>query len=199
MRALLLFKGMCFVVFVVVVMVGVLVVGYVVVVLLVEIYKCVQQEKLVLIDIMKILVLIELGSKDIEGLDKIVGVIVECLCGMGGDVKFIDFSDYVYCMVDMFEKIGKMVFVCFKGEGKCNIMLIVYMDIVYLKGMFVYQLFCIDGECVYGLGIVDDKNGVVVILYMVLILQVVNFKQYGMFMVLINGDEEISLLGVWVM
>src|SRR5208282_2421501 len=55
-----------------------------------EIYKRAQQEKPALIDTMKTLVSIESGSKDIEGLDKIAGVIADRLRLLGGDVKLVD-------------------------------------------------------------------------------------------------------------
>ncbi|MBU9580665.1 M20/M25/M40 family metallo-hydrolase [Ralstonia mannitolilytica] len=164
-----------------------------------EIYKRAQQEKPALIETMKTLVSIESGSKDIEGLDKIAGVIAERLRALGGEVKLIDPTDHAYRMADTPEKIGKMVLARFKGDGKRNIMLIAHMDTVYLKGMLAQQPFRIDGDRAYGLGIADDKNGVAVILHTIAILQAVNFKQYGTLTVLINGDEEISSPGARAM
>lgn len=160
-----------------------------------EIYKRAQQEKPALIDTMKTLVSIESGSRDLEGLDRIAGVIADRLRLLGGDVKLVDPTDHAYRMADTPEKIGKMVLARFKGEGKRNIMLIAHMDTVYLKGMLAQQPFRIDGDRAYGLGIADDKNGVAVILHTVSILQSVGFKQYGTLTVLINGDEEISSPG----
>jgi glutamate carboxypeptidase len=164
-----------------------------------EIYKRAQQEKPALIETMKTLVSIESGSKDIEGLDKIAGVVADRLRMLGGDVKLIDPSDHAYRMADTPEKIGKMVLARFKGDGKRNIMLIAHMDTVYLKGMLAQQPFRIDGERAYGLGIADDKNGVAVILHTISILRAVNFRQYGTLTVLINGDEEISSPGARAM
>ncbi len=160
-----------------------------------EIYKRAQQEKPALIDTMKTLVSIESGSRDLEGLDKIAGVIADRLRLLGGDVKLVDPTDHAYRMADTPEKIGKMVLARFKGEGKRNIMLIAHMDTVYLKGMLAQQPFRIDGDRAYGLGIADDKNGVAVILHTVSILQAVGFRQYGTLTVLINSDEEISSPG----
>lgn len=58
----------------------------------------------------------------------------------------------------------------FEGKGVFKVMLIVYMDMVYDSGILVSELYCCDGNLLYGLGIVDDKGGVVVILYVFVLL-----------------------------
>ena len=61
--------------------------------------------------------------------------------------------------------------------------------------MGAQQPFRIDGNRAYGLGIADDKHGVALILHTLAILREMNFRDYGLITVLINGDEEVSSPG----
>src|SRR5215475_10246991 len=154
------------------------------------------KEKAPLIETLKGLVAIESGSGDREGLDKIADVIAGRLKALGGAVEMIepDPAD-IYRMVDTPKQIGKMVQARFTGVGTTKIMLIAHMDTVYLRGMLAQQPFRIDGNRAYGLGIADDKHGVAVILHALAILRQMNFRDYGLITVLINGDEEVSSAG----
>jgi glutamate carboxypeptidase len=154
------------------------------------------KEKAPLIETLKGLVSIESGSGDREGLDKIADVIAARLKALGGAVEMIepDPAD-VYRMVDTPKQIGKMVQARFTGTGTKKILLIAHMDTVYLRGMGAQQPFRIDGNRAYGLGIADDKHGVALILHTLAILREMNFRDYGLITVLINGDEEVSSPG----
>src|SRR5215472_7610361 len=148
------------------------------------------KEKAPLIETLKGLVSIESGSGDREGLDKIADVIARRLKALGGAVEMIepDPAD-IYHMVDTPKQIGKMVQARFTGTGTGKIMLIAHMDTVYLRGMLAQQPFRIDGNRAYGLGIADDKHGIALILHTLAILREMNFRDYGLITVLINGDE----------
>jgi glutamate carboxypeptidase len=154
------------------------------------------KEKAPLIETLKDLVSIESGSGDREGLDKIADLIAGRLKALGGAVDMIepDPAD-IYHMIDTPKRIGKMVQARFTGAGTSKIMLIAHMDTVYLRGMLAQQPFRIDGNRAYGLGIADDKHGVAVILHALAILREMNFRDYGLITVLINGDEEVSSAG----
>src|SRR5215831_10429180 len=154
------------------------------------------KEKAPLIETLKGLVSIESGSGDREGLDKIADVIARRLKALGGAVEMIepDPAD-IYHMVDTPKQIGKMVQARFTGTGTGKIMLIAHMDTVYLRGMLAQQPFRIDGNRAYGLGIADDKHGIALILHTLAILREMNFRDYGLITVLINGDEEVSSAG----
>jgi len=154
------------------------------------------KEKAPLIETLKGLVAIESGSGDREGLDRIANVIADRLKALGGTVETIepDPAD-IYRMVDSPKQIGKMVLARFTGTGTQKIMLIAHMDTVYLRGMLAQQPFRIDGNRAYGLGIADDKHGVALILHTLAILKAMDFRDYGLITVLINGDEEVSSPG----
>ncbi len=148
-----------------------------------------------LLDTLKELVNIESGSGEGEGLDRISQLIGDRLKDLGGEVEFIEPGADAYRMHDTPAKIGRMVKAIFKGTGSKKILLIAHMDTVYLKGMLANQPFRIDSNRAYGLGIGDDKAGIAVILHTLSILKTMNFREYGMLTVLINGDEEISSPG----
>jgi glutamate carboxypeptidase len=153
-------------------------------------------QKAPLIETLRSLVSIESGSGDRQGLDRIADVIAGRLKALGGAVETIepDPAD-IYRMVDTPKQIGKMVQARFTGTGTKKIMLIAHMDTVYLRGMLAQQPFRIDGNRAYGLGIADDKHGVALILHALAILKAMDFRDYGLITVLINGDEEVSSAG----
>ena len=154
------------------------------------------KEKQPLLDTLKSLVSIESGSGDREGLDKISELIANRLKALGGTVEFIEPNPAdVYKMVDTPKQIGRMVRASFTGTGTKKILLIAHMDTVYLRGMLAKQPFRIDGNRAYGLGIADDKQGIAVILHTLAIIKAMNYKDYGLITVLINGDEEVSSAG----
>jgi glutamate carboxypeptidase len=148
-------------------------------------------EKAPLLDTLRDLVNIESGSKDPQGLAQLAALIRDRLAQLGGQVQLIR-ADEVYRMEDTPEQIGAMVHAEFKGQGSKKILLIAHMDTVYLRGMLKEQPFRVDGDRAYGLGILDDKQGVALILHTVAMLNKLNFRDYATLTVLINGDEEIS-------
>lgn len=159
-----------------------------------EIKKVVTEDQQAYLDTLKELVHIESGSKDIEGLNHIAQVVADKLKAQGGAVEIIQSAD-VYRMDDTPEKVGPMVKAVFKGKGKSKIMLIGHMDTVYQKGMLKDQPFRIEANKAYGLGIIDDKQGIAAGLHIINILKKLNYQDYGTLTVLFNSDEEISSPG----
>jgi glutamate carboxypeptidase len=154
------------------------------------------KEKAPLLDTLKELVAIETGSGDREGLDQLAALIAGRLAALGGKVEMIEPDPATtYRMTDTPKAIGKMVLARFAGTGAKKILLIAHMDTVYLRGMLARQPFRIDGNRAYGLGIADDKQGIAVILHTLALLKALNYRDYGLITVLINGDEEVSSPG----
>jgi glutamate carboxypeptidase len=98
-------------------------------------------------------------------------------------------------MADTPAKVGKVVVARFQGKGKKRILLLAHMDTVYLRGMLAKQPFRIQSGRAYGLGIVDDKQGIALVLHALAILKEMDFRDYGLVTVLINADEEMSSPG----
>ncbi len=151
-----------------------------------------QQQKAPLLSTLKELVAIESGSGDREGLDRISSLISSRLAALGGKVEYLEPGADAYRMQDTTPQIGRMVQATFTGTGSRKIMLIAHMDTVYLRGMGEKQPFRLEGNQAFGLGIADDKQGVAVILHVLAMLKEMNFRDYAVITVLINGDEEIS-------
>ncbi|CAN5168373.1 M20/M25/M40 family metallo-hydrolase [soil metagenome] len=158
------------------------------------IQQAAQAQQQPTLDTMRDLVNIESGSRDLEGLAKLAGLIADRLKAMGGTVDLIAPGE-LFQMEDTPPKVGQIVHAEFKGSGTSKIMLIAHMDTVYLKGMLEKQPFRVDGDKAYGLGIADDKQGIAVILHSIAMLQKLGYRNYGTLTVLINGDEEISSPG----
>lgn len=159
-----------------------------------QIKQVVEQQQSAYLKTLESLVNIESGSRDLEGLNKIAQLVANRLKQTGAEVSVVAAHD-IYRMDDTPEQVGPMVKAVLKGQGKGKIMLIAHMDTVYQKGQLKEQPFKIDGNKVYGLGILDDKQGVAAIIHVLDTLQKLNFKDYATLTVLMNSDEEISSPG----
>ena len=156
----------------------------------------VKKERPPFLDTLKELVSIETGTRDLEGLEKAAYLIAGRLQALGGKVELVDPpADAYYRMADTPAKVGKVVLATFAGKGKKRILLLAHMDTVYLRGMLAKQPFRVEGERAYGLGIVDDKQGIALILHTLAVLKAMDFRDYGLVTVLINADEEMSSPG----
>lgn len=156
-----------------------------------QIKTVVQAEEAAYLQTLKKLVHIESGSRDIEGLNQMADTVAQHLKAVGAEVSIVQPTE-IYRMDDTPEKVGPMVKAVLKGKGKSRIMMIAHMDTVYQRGMLKDQPFKVDGDKVYGLGIIDDKQGVAVILHILHTLKKLNYQDYGTITVLMNSDEEIS-------
>ena len=154
----------------------------------------VEAERAPMIETMRELVSIESGSHDPEGLREIAGVVAARLRALGGEVELVTHDD-PYPMVDTPAEIGPTVVGRFRGRGRGRILLLAHMDTVYRRGQLAEQPFRTTDGRAYGLGIADDKNGVALILHALAALRALDFDDYELITVLINGDEEVSSAG----
>ncbi|QQX89290.1 M20/M25/M40 family metallo-hydrolase (plasmid) [Cupriavidus necator] len=144
--------------------------------------------------LLRSLVEVESGSRDLEGLAKIAGIVRSELAKLGGSVSVLP-GRPVYPLSDSPAAVGDMVKAEFSGKGTRKIMFIAHMDTVYLRGMLARQPFKVDGDTAYGLAIADDKQGVALIIRAIAMMKELGIDDYGKLTVLINGDEEISSPG----
>ena len=136
------------------------------------------------LETLKQLVSIESGSRDLEGLAKVRGVVEEQLKAM--DIQFEVITPPAQ------SNTGAMVRAVIPGKGKAKIALIAHMDTVYQRGDLAKQPFKIDGDKVFGLGIADDKGGVAMVLHTLRMIKALKIDDFAQLTVLINGDEEIG-------
>ena len=159
-----------------------------------EIKKIAEAQKVGYLDTLKTLVNIESGSKDIEGLNQISKVVADQLKATGAVVEIIQPKE-IMKLDGAPDQTGPIVKAVLKGKGKTNIMLLAHNDTVYQKGQLQGQPFRIDGNKAYGLGILDDKQGVAAVIHVLDMLKKLKYQDYGTITVLINSDEEISSPG----
>ncbi len=130
------------------------------------------------------LVSVESGSRDLEGLLKVRGLIEAKLKAL--DIPF----EIIAAPSD--SKAGSMVSATLKGKGTKRIALIAHMDTVYQRGDLAKQPFRIEGDKAFGLGIADDKGGVAMVLHTLEMVKTLKIDGFGQLTVLFNGDEEIG-------
>lgn len=154
-----------------------------------------QAEVPALLKTLEALVGLESGSRDLEGLNRLAGVLAERLkqAGMQVELKANKAPDFHPQLKGA--TLGPSVYATRQGKGQKKVLLIAHMDTVYPRGMVAKQPFRIDGDRAYGLGIADDKQGVALILHVVDLLARQGFADYAQLGVLINGDEEIGSPG----
>ena len=159
-------------------------------------YALAKKEKPAVIETLREIVSIESGSRDKPGLDQAAALLASRLTALGGKVEIIEptAADIVR-MHDTPKELGKTVVARFHGKGKRRILLLGHMDTVYPHGTLAKKPFRVEGQRAYGPGIADAKSGVAVILHTLAILKALDFRDYGLVTVLINGDEEVSTPG----
>jgi glutamate carboxypeptidase len=160
------------------------------------VYSLAKKEKPAVIETLQQVVSIESGSRDKPGLDRLADVLAKRLSALGGKVEMIEPPQAdVVRMHDTPKELGKVVVARFEGNGTRRILLLAHMDTVYPHGTLEKRPFRVEGNRAYGPGIADDKSGVAVILHTLAILKTLDFRDYGLLTVLINGDEEVSTPG----
>lgn len=159
-----------------------------------ELLAAAQNEQAPLLATLEQLCMIESGSRELAGLQRMADLLTERLKALGGEVEQIVPTE-VYRMDDTPEQLGRMVKAVFKGRGTKKILLIAHMDTVYPAGMLAQQPFGVRDDRAYGLGIADDKQGLAVVLHSLALLKSLGYDQYGQITVLFNADEEISSPG----
>jgi glutamate carboxypeptidase len=136
---------------------------------------------------LEVLVGIESGSRDLEGLNQLAQTVAECLriSGMQVEIKPSRGADFHPTLKGA--ALGPRVYASRTGVGAKKVLLIAHMGTVYLRGMAAKQPFFIEGDRAYGLGIADDKQGVALILRTVALLAQGGFADYAQLGVLINA------------
>ena len=155
----------------------------------------VREHKAPLVETLREIVNIESGSRDLEGLAQLAGVLATRLTALGGKTELVDVGGEMTKLFDSPAQVGKVVVSRFEGTGTRRLLLLAHMDTVYPRGTLARRSFRIDGHRAYGPGIADDKGGIAVMLHALAILKSLDFRDYKQITVAINGDEEISSPG----
>ncbi len=160
------------------------------------VYSLAGQERAALVDTLRSLVEVESGSRDLEGLDRLAGLIGQRLNALGAEVEqYRPTPAETARLFDTPDRVGPVVIGRLRGTGSRRIMLLAHMDTVYARGTLEVQPFRSDADRLYGPGIADAKGGVALILHAVSLLNAMEFREFATLTVVINGDEEISSPG----
>lgn len=159
-------------------------------------YSLAGKERAAVVDTLRTLVEVESASRDLEGLERLAGLIAQRLTALGAQVEtYRPSPGETVRLFDTPERVGPVVIGRLHGSGSRRVMLLAHMDTVYPRGTLATRPFRMDADRLYGPGIADAKGGVAVILHAVSLLNAMEFRDFGTLTVVINGDEEISSPG----
>ncbi len=135
---------------------------------------------------LKTIVNIDSGTGDKEGITKVENMVIQQLKSLKLDVKTSNATG---------ESVGRNIIATMKGTGKKSILLLAHSDTVFKKGDVKEHPFTIENGKAKGLGVMDDKGGILLGIEAMRILQEINFKNFEKITFLINPDEETGSKG----
>jgi len=147
-----------------------------------KLFAAAQSAQPAVIETLQKLVLMESGSGNMAGLNKVADFAEVQLKGLGAQTERIKVAGTERPML-------KAVL---KGTGKLKALLIAHMDTVYAEGILTAEPYRQDGNRLYGPGIADNKGGIAVVLHSLALLKDAGWRDYDTITVLFNADEEIG-------
>ncbi len=150
-----------------------------------QVYEKAQQYKEEALKLWERLVNIDSGTGDEQGLKEVGAIATEELEKLGAKVETFSAKPAV----------GDNIVASFSGTGKGRIFLMAHMDTVFARGVASTRPFRIKDGRAHGPGVSDNKGGIISALYVLKILQDLNFKSYARITLLLNTNEETGSLG----
>jgi len=133
---------------------------------------------------LELLVNIDSGTGQAEGINRIMAHLEQWLCTIGCSVTPHDSEHFGHNLV------AKL-----KGNGRMRLLLVGHLDTVYGPGAATTQPFQIHDGLAYGPGVIDMKSGVLMGLYALRVLVESGFDQFGEIIIVFNNDEEVGSPG----
>lgn len=130
------------------------------------------------------LVMIDSGTGQIEGVNRVIYHLREWLVGLGFSVTLHDSPSFGYNLVARHT-----------GNGAERILLVGHVDTVYNAGATDIAPFRIHDGLAYGPGVIDMKCGLVMCLATLRVLLEEEFASFGELVIVFNNDEEIGSTG----
>ena len=128
-----------------------------------------------------LLVNIDSGTGQIEGVNRIMTYLEEWLSTMGMTVT-----------LHASEGFGNNLMAHIQGTGKARLLLVGNVDTVYSAGSVEKRPFSIREGLAYGPGVIDMKSGVLQTVYAVRALLEMGFTEFQDIFIVFNNDEEIG-------
>ena len=131
-----------------------------------------------------LLVNIDSGTTQVEGVNRIMAYLEEWLTEMGMTVT-----------LHTSEGFGNNLVARVQGNGKARLLLVGHVDTVYSQGAVEKQPFRIHEGLAYGPGVIDMKSGVLQTVYAVRALLEADFREFQELCIVFNNDEEVGSIG----
>lgn len=131
--------------------------------------------------LLEILVNIDSGSMDKEGVDKVGNIMVE-------ELKKLNF----YPKYSSNEIYGNNIILKQQEVSSPKVLIIAHMDTVFKNGTSKKRPFTIKHEKAYGPGVADMKGSLVTLLYALKLIYKDNEKSLRNILIILNSDEEIG-------
>ena len=117
---------------------------------------------------LRVLVETDSGSRDIEGLSKVVDYLSPQLEALGCETS-----------VEWHDEYGPFLTARKKGSGTAKILFLAHMDTVWEPGTAAKRPFSIKGDYAYGPGVNDCRSGILCQCYVLKTLHELGFEDYG--------------------
>ncbi len=138
---------------------------------------------------LRTLVDIDSGSRDLDGLRRVAGLLGRWTAAAGMRTEFVPVADPAGAAL------GDAVVARLSGEGDRRILLAGHLDTVFAPGTAARRPFRTEAGRAYGPGVCDDKGGVLAGLGAVEVLQSCDRRAFGELILVATPDEEIGALG----
>ena len=133
---------------------------------------------------LEILVNIDSGSGQIDGVNAIISHLEQWFCDIGFTVTLHNSTPY-----------GNNLVARKTGKGHLRLLLVGHVDTVYPQGAASTKPFHIQDGIAYGPGVIDMKSGDVMGLYALQALVEAGFEEYKELIFVFNNDEEVGSPG----
>ena len=137
-----------------------------------------QQE---LLSHLQVLVDIDSGTGQVEGVNQIISYLQEWLQEAGFSVT-----------LNETEQFGRNLVARGRGRGRLRLLLVGHVDTVYPQGAAATRPFSIQNGIASGAGVIDMKSGLLMGMYAIRALRETGFEDYGEIILVWNNDEEVG-------
>ena len=137
-----------------------------------------------LLERLEVLVNIDSGTGQWEGINEITGYLAQWLEAIGFGVSLHDSEGF-----------GQNLVARLRGKGGVRLLLVGHLDTVYSAGAASARPFQVNEGLAFGPGVIDMKSGVLMGVYGLRALLESGFDQFGEIVVVFNNDEEVGSAG----
>jgi glutamate carboxypeptidase len=133
---------------------------------------------------LKLLVNIDSGTGQTEGINSIISYLERWLVDIGFAVTLHPSDTF-----------GNNLVARRQGKGHLRLLLVGHVDTVYPPGAVSARPFHIRDGIAFGPGVIDMKSGVLMGVHTLQALEETGFEEYGELIVVFNNDEEVGSVG----